>query len=314
MVRGSTSGSCCCSRMRRALSGEAGAGRAVAEARSGGAPYTVFDVVDWMHEERASAISVLDVEHVMGGAVGNHLVFANANTKAHMRRIAKAVVYELKERGVVVFGSTPKVEGIESQDWMLVDGGDVVVNVFTEFTRQQYDLDAHWTSLGGRPVELQHLEQRTEAAAPAVDPLIAWSEAAAAGAAAGALSSAGRRTADEDAIYDETGEELLYAETASAHGLAQRPGAGDSAEDGSGAGDGRGEGDADGADGDEGEYMYEYEYYDEGDEANTNEGEYEYYEYEAYDQYEDGEFEEYNEDDDDAPPRDGATRPPPAKK
>ena len=85
----------------------------------------VHDVIEWVHEERAAAITALDVKHVMGGAVGNHLVFATANTKLHMRRIAKAVVYELKERGVRVFGSSPTIEGVDSEEWMLIDAGDV---------------------------------------------------------------------------------------------------------------------------------------------------------------------------------------------
>ena len=82
-------------------------------------------VVEWINDERATEIIAFDVKHVSGGAVGNHLVFATANTKAHMRTISKAVVFELKERGVRVFGTTPTIEGTDSEEWMLVDGGDV---------------------------------------------------------------------------------------------------------------------------------------------------------------------------------------------
>ena len=85
----------------------------------------LHNIVEWVNEERAIDIAAFDVKHVSGGAVGDHLVFATANTRAHMRSIAKAVVFELKERGVRVFGSTPTIEGKDAEEWMLVDGGDV---------------------------------------------------------------------------------------------------------------------------------------------------------------------------------------------
>lgn len=84
----------------------------------------------------------------MGGAVGSHLVVATANTSRHMRSIAKAVITELKQRQVVVFGKAPVIEGAKADDWMLVDGGDVVLNVFTHQARNMYDLETHWREMG----------------------------------------------------------------------------------------------------------------------------------------------------------------------
>lgn len=85
----------------------------------------MHEVVDWINDVHASNVTVLDVQDVMGGAVGKYLVFATAHTRNHMQRIAKTVTHELKERGVVMFGSSPKIEGAHSEDWMLVDGGEV---------------------------------------------------------------------------------------------------------------------------------------------------------------------------------------------
>lgn len=68
---------------------------------------------------------MLDVQEVMGGSIGDYLLFATANTSTHMRKIAKALLFELKTRGVVVFGTNPTIEGREADDWMLIDGGHV---------------------------------------------------------------------------------------------------------------------------------------------------------------------------------------------
>ena len=53
-----------------------------------------------------------------------------------MQRLAKAVAFELKQRGVIMFGQPPTIEGERTDDWMLVDGGEVVVSVSAEASRR----------------------------------------------------------------------------------------------------------------------------------------------------------------------------------
>mmetsp|Transcript_27931 Transcript_27931/g.69373 ORF Transcript_27931/g.69373 Transcript_27931/m.69373 type:complete len:277 (-) Transcript_27931:170-1000(-) len=161
--------------------------------------YTVHDVVSWIQEERGVDISALDVHTTMSGALGHYFVFTTANTKSHMRKIAKNVVYSLKQRGVFVFGSHPTVQGMDAEDWALVDGGDVVVSIFVKHARQQYDLEKHWESLGGRPVDLQ-IDQVSDEGTTMVDPLAAWSEEHAYAAPKDADSSS------VDQVYAETDE------------------------------------------------------------------------------------------------------------
>ncbi|KAL1504160.1 hypothetical protein AB1Y20_010569 [Prymnesium parvum] len=174
--------------------------------------YTVHDVVSWIQEERGVDISALDVHTTMSGALGHYFVFTTANTKSHMRKIAKNVVYSLKQRGVFVFGSHPTVQGMDAEDWALVDGGDVVVSIFVKHARQQYDLEKHWESLGGRPVDLQ-IDQVSDEGTTMVDPLAAWSEEHAYAAPKDADSSS------VDQVYAETDDEVyreedqVYAET-----------------------------------------------------------------------------------------------------
>ena len=44
------------------------------------------------------------------------------------------------------FGITPKSkDGRPDTGWILVDGGDVIVNLFTEETRDKYTLEKIWS-------------------------------------------------------------------------------------------------------------------------------------------------------------------------
>jgi len=41
----------------------------------------------------------------------------------------------------------PKVEGKDSKSWILVDAGDIIVNVFTKEEREYYNLEKMWVGI-----------------------------------------------------------------------------------------------------------------------------------------------------------------------
>lgn len=140
--------------------------------------YTTEDVVQWLRAERALNVTAFDVSHLLSGSVGESFVFATGRSQAHMLRIGKAVRHELKHRGVLMFGKPPTIEGKDSDDWLLVDGGKVVVSVMRQATRDRLALERHWEEQGAIPIELPH------------DPEEEMREATAAAAAAAAAARA----------------------------------------------------------------------------------------------------------------------------
>lgn len=44
------------------------------------------------------------------------------------------------------------VEGYDNAEWILVDFGDMVVNIFTETARSYYDLDRLFRDAGSLPI------------------------------------------------------------------------------------------------------------------------------------------------------------------
>ena len=57
-----------------------------------------------------------------------------------VKSLAEKVVDDLKDNKVQILG----IEGTESQDWILIDAGDVLVNVMNEESREHYDLESIW--------------------------------------------------------------------------------------------------------------------------------------------------------------------------
>ena len=39
------------------------------------------------------------------------------------------------------------IEGQEESNWVLIDGGDVIVNVFTKESREYYEIDKFYESI-----------------------------------------------------------------------------------------------------------------------------------------------------------------------
>jgi iojap-like ribosome-associated protein len=75
------------------------------------------------------------------------MVIASGTSKRHMVSMADHLVEKAKEMG------TPPVavEGADSDDWVLIDAGDVIVHLFRPEVRQFYALERLW----GGPVRVQ---------------------------------------------------------------------------------------------------------------------------------------------------------------
>lgn len=187
--------------------------------------YSVDEVVNWLDAELAVSLTVMDARGLMGGVVGDFLVFATARSASHMKRIAKSVAHELKSRGVVMYGSAPTIEGLDADDgWMLIDGGQVVINVMTAEAQRELRLEPHWEMNGAKVVH----ERQPPGQAPGQEAEPLLRVAAAAGAAYGSGLSAEdgadvdgfEYSAEEDgSIYEEgVGDFELLAEFEAAGG------------------------------------------------------------------------------------------------
>jgi ribosome-associated protein len=73
-------------------------------------------------------------------SLADHMVVTSGRSHRHVGAVADQVANALREAG---FGK-PRIEGLPHCDWVLVDGGDVIVHIFRPEVREFYNIEKMW--------------------------------------------------------------------------------------------------------------------------------------------------------------------------
>ncbi|WP_156970350.1 ribosome silencing factor [Hoeflea phototrophica] len=73
-------------------------------------------------------------------ALADHMVVASGRSNRHVAAVCDRLISELKDAGY----GTPRVEGLATGDWVLIDAGDVIVHVFRPEIREFYNIEKMW--------------------------------------------------------------------------------------------------------------------------------------------------------------------------
>lgn len=73
--------------------------------------------------------------------IADHLVIATGTSSRHVSSLAQRIVDNLKDHGL----KSINAEGLEKGDWVLIDGGDIIVHLFREEVRDFYNLEKLWS-------------------------------------------------------------------------------------------------------------------------------------------------------------------------
>ena len=96
-------------------------------------------IADILNEKKARDIVMIDIAEKSSFA--DYFVNATGGSERQLGALADEVEDKFAELGI-----TPKSkDGRPDTGWILVDGGDVIVNLFTEKTRDKYTLEKIWS-------------------------------------------------------------------------------------------------------------------------------------------------------------------------
>ena len=95
-------------------------------------------IQDSLDQDGAEEIVTIDLRGK--SAVADHMVVASGRSTRHVGAISEKLIERLKAAGV----SSPKVEGKQAADWVLIDAGDAIVHVFRPEVRDFYQLEKMW--------------------------------------------------------------------------------------------------------------------------------------------------------------------------
>jgi len=72
--------------------------------------------------------------------IGDYMIICSGRSTRQVSAISEKLAQRVKDE----FGRTPKVEGKDIGDWVLIDTGDVIVHVFRPEVREFYQLEKMW--------------------------------------------------------------------------------------------------------------------------------------------------------------------------
>ena len=87
---------------------------------------------------KAQNILVLDIGEISGFA--DWFIIATASSSRNAKAISNKLIESLKLQEQHLVG----IEGQDDSEWILVDCGDVIVNIMQQDTREFYDLESLW--------------------------------------------------------------------------------------------------------------------------------------------------------------------------
>lgn len=104
-------------------------------------------VQDELDERKGLQITTLDVRDKT--SFTDYMVLVTGTSSRHLLSLCEHVAAKVEEKGVIPLG----LEGGPSDDWVLLDIGDVIVQAMTAQAREHYQLEKLWSV--DRPKEIE---------------------------------------------------------------------------------------------------------------------------------------------------------------
>ena len=91
-----------------------------------------------LEEIKALDTKILDLSKI--DAFTDQLIITTGTSTPHISAISKKITEVLKKNKITIYG----YEGKGSKDWVLIDLGEVVLNIMSSSARELYDLESLW--------------------------------------------------------------------------------------------------------------------------------------------------------------------------
>lgn len=90
-----------------------------------------------VEELKGESVKVLDIAQLT--TIAEHMVICTGRSGRHVKRIGETVIANAKQAGL-----SPRVEGLEQSEWVLIDLNGVVVHIMQPMTRAYYQIEKLW--------------------------------------------------------------------------------------------------------------------------------------------------------------------------
>ena len=100
----------------------------------------LLNIVDFLEDNKAQNVVSLSLKDKSNEA--DYMIIASGNSKRQVSSLSEKLV----EFSKINLNKKARTEGLRNSDWVLIDFGDIVVNIFREEVRDFYDLEKIWNS------------------------------------------------------------------------------------------------------------------------------------------------------------------------
>mgnify|MGYP001292983796 FL=1 len=98
-------------------------------------------IINTLDNNKAQDIVSIDLKDK--SSMADYMIIASGTSSRHIQSLSEQVLNKLKDNGV----NESKIEGKDSNEWKLVDGIDLIVNIFHPEKRKFYELEKMWYEL-----------------------------------------------------------------------------------------------------------------------------------------------------------------------
>ncbi len=100
-----------------------------------------------LDDKKATKVKVLRVQDLT--VIADYFVIAGGTSSTHVKSLAEEVEFKMKEQDVIPL----RTEGFNTQNWFIIDYGNVIVHVFSPDARDFYDLEHLWADGENVPLD-----------------------------------------------------------------------------------------------------------------------------------------------------------------
>jgi ribosome-associated protein len=97
------------------------------------------------------AVDTISIPLAGKSSIADHMVIASGRATRQVASMAQ----KLAERIKAETGRGPRIEGLPTADWVLIDAGDVIIHLFRPEVRTFYNLERMW-AFGDGPSGSSH--------------------------------------------------------------------------------------------------------------------------------------------------------------
>ena len=92
-------------------------------------------ILKQLDELKAIKVVVINIQN--RSALADYFIVASGSSSRHINAIASKVMKNNKRELIAI-------EGLKTTDWVILDFGDIILNLFKPETRKHYDLEKIW--------------------------------------------------------------------------------------------------------------------------------------------------------------------------